>query len=99
MRGQRREGRTPSVEPELRFGSHTAVVFYPLILLKSHKTKLGYLLESIVIQQSLRLRRSAAGGENSAENATAGQLVCWSRRIAAAVMVIATDCGKLSCKN
>jgi hypothetical protein len=36
MRGQRREGRTPSVEPELRFGSHTAVVFYPLILLKSH---------------------------------------------------------------
>ena len=35
MRGQRREGRTPSVEPELRFGSHTAVVFYPLILLKS----------------------------------------------------------------
>ena len=39
MRGQRREGRTPSVEPELRFGSHTAVVFYPLILLKSLKEK------------------------------------------------------------
>ena len=35
MRGQRREGRTPSVEPEQRSGGHTAVIFYPLILLKS----------------------------------------------------------------
>ena len=39
MRGQRREGRNPSVEPELRFGRYEVVSFYPLILLKSHLDK------------------------------------------------------------
>ena len=36
MRGQRREGRIPSVEPELRSGCQIDVTFYPQILVKSH---------------------------------------------------------------
>mgnify|MGYP003709382741 CR=1 FL=1 len=35
MRGQRREGRIPSVEPELRSGCQIDVTFYPQILAKS----------------------------------------------------------------
>ncbi len=35
MRGQRREGRNPSVEPEQRSSCHAVVAFYPLILRKT----------------------------------------------------------------
>ena len=37
MRGQRREGRIPSVEPELRSGCQIDVTFYPQILAKSRQ--------------------------------------------------------------
>ena len=40
MRGQRREGRNPSVEPELRSAHHAVVVFYPQIPPKSRKRSL-----------------------------------------------------------
>ena len=56
MRGQRREGRIPSVEPELRSGCQIDVTFYPQILAKSRKKEVGYHRRSLAETAMYRMK-------------------------------------------